>query len=202
MSSVSSLSAVILQMKRQLQYYVNLFTSQYKLSPNLNAWQTALMTPVDDLTTCIEQFNVAYDLDNAVGNQLDVLGELIGVSRIVPFQPSGGVSPVLDDSTYRLLLYATLAENSWDGTIVSLYKIWQTLFPAGYLSIHDNQNMTANIITTGTFTSIEMDLINHGLIVPRPEGVQYNSSGAGLGPYFGFDLNNTVIAGFNIGKFT
>src|SRR5277367_3412436 len=74
--------------KQPLSYYLNLFTSQYKNSPNLQAWQAVLMQPIDDLTTCMAGFNADYDLDTAIGVQLDTLGQIIGVSRTVPFQPS------------------------------------------------------------------------------------------------------------------
>jgi hypothetical protein len=203
MATVTPMTVQVRQMKQLLAYYVNLFTSQYKLSPNLIAWQTALMTPIDDLTTCIQQFNAAYDIDVAVGKQLDAIGELVGASRTVPFQPSGGVSPVLDDATYRILLYATIAKDHWDGTILSLYQIWRHLFPGGVLGVQDNQNMTANITIAGSFTSIEQDLIANGFIIPRPEGVLYNPPTAPVtGPFFGFDLETLVISGFDVGKWT
>lgn len=191
---------VVLELVQPLSYYLKLFTSQYQNSANLLAWQTALMTPLNDLANCLEGMNCAFDLDTAVGTQLDALGKLVGVSRTLPFQPSAGVSPVLDDATYRLLIRATMLENTWNGTMESLYAGWKQLFPNGTLIIQDNQNMTANILVSGTFTSIEIDLIEHGMIVPRPEGVLYNYIPPGAGPYFGFDLNTSTIAGFDTGK--
>jgi hypothetical protein len=186
--------------KQQLSYYMNLFTSQYRLSENLNAWQAALLKPLDDLTNCLQGIDIAYDIDNASGNQLDVIGELLGVSRTVPFQPSGGISPVLDDDTYRTLLYATQAKNNWDGKTTSLYPIWKFIFPNASLSIIDHQNMTADIVFSGNLSSIEQELILNGLIVPRPETVLYNPS-ATSSIIFGFDLNNATISGFDIGHF-
>jgi len=192
----------LLSLKQPMQYYLNLFTSQYRMSPKLNAWQAALLQPLDDLSNCLQTFNISYDIDNAIGSQLDVLGQIIGVSRTLPFQPSNGVSPILDDDTYRLLLYATQIKNTWDGTIESLYKAWQFLFPNGVMAILDNQNMTATITTSGNFTSIEQDLITKGYIIPRPEGVQYNPSGSGTtSGLFGFDRNDSTVAGFDVGKF-
>lgn len=187
--------------KQSLQYYLNLFTSQYKMSPRLNLWQAALMQPIDDLTNCLQTINIDYDLDNAFGVQLDVLGEIIGVRRTVPFQPSGGISPVLDDETYRTLLYATQAIDTWNGKTASLYPIWQFIFPGVSLIINDNQNMTAQINYGGpSLTSIEKDLIVNGMIVPRPETVQYIYSANTL-VLFGFDLNTSTVAGFDTGHF-
>jgi hypothetical protein len=106
----------------------------------------------------------------------------------------------LDDDTYRTLLYATQARNNWDGTTASLYPIWQFIFPGAHVNIIDHQNMTADITFSGNLSSIEKDLITNGLIVPRPETVLYNPS-ATSSIIFGFDLNTSVISGFNIGHF-
>lgn len=184
--------------KMPIGYYLSLFTSQYRNSSRLQAWAAKAWQPIDDLTNCLAFVSSNYDLSVAVGYQLDVCGQLIGQSRQVAFQPSGGVSPILDDDTYRLLLYARIAQNKWDGRLNSLYTIWKTLFPSGRLVINDNQNMTCTVILSGTFTSIIEDLIVNGYIVPRPEGVLYTYVYSTL-PIFGADLNNAYVAGADLG---
>jgi hypothetical protein len=180
-------------------YYANLLTSEYRMkSPKWVAWLQVCLEIVDDMQQCVAGFDAAFDLDTAVGVQLDVLGVIVGAARRVTFQPSGGVSPVLDDETYRTLLRATIARNHWDGLIDSLQGIWQNLFPGGRIVIQDEQNMTALIILTGAFSSILQDLIINGYIVPRPETVQYTYTFTTL-PIFGFDQDNAFIAGFDHG---
>lgn len=182
-----------------LGYYLGLFTSQYQTSPKLLAFALALIKPFTDAGVLLNQLNPAFSLDQAVGRQLDALGTVIGIGRVVGFQPTGGISPVLDDATYRILLKAKVAQNQWDGQAGSLWGIWQSLFPGGTIYITDNQNMTATIILTGSFTSIIQDLITNGYIVPRPETVQYTYTFATL-PLFGFDgTNPTFVAGFDVG---
>ena len=183
-----------------VSYYLSLFTSQYRLAPNLNAWTMALLGPLDDITTCLGGMTEAFDLDTAVGSQLDTLGIILGQNRTVGFQPSNGVSPVLDDTTYRTLLRAKIGFNQWSGLIGDLQPIWKSLFPTGTIVIHDNQNMTALIVLTGAFTSILQDLIVNGYIVPRPETVEFTYSFGQL-PILGFDSNNALIAGFDSGHF-
>jgi hypothetical protein len=180
-------------------YYMNLLTSEYKLAPNLNAWLEALLSPGNDTTNMIIGMTEAFDLDVATGVQLDVLGAIVGANRTVGFQPTGSVSPILDDDTYRLLIMATIAANQWDGTESALYPIWKSLFPAGNIVINDQQNMTAIVVLSGAFTSIVQDLISHGYIVPRPEGVLYNYVFSML-PVFGTDEDNSFIAGVDLGK--
>jgi len=180
-------------------YYSNLLTSEYKNSTKFNLWLNSVLGIATDISNCLQFITSAFDLDFAVGVQLNTLGVLVGVSRTVPFQPSAGVSPILDDTTYRLLIKATIANNQWNGTIGELYPIWSQLFPSGQITILDNQNMTATIIMTGTFSSIIQDLIRNDMIVPRPQAVQYTYN-FGVLPYFGFDRNDAYIAGFDSGK--
>lgn len=179
-------------------YYLSLLTSQYALSPKLNALLQVLLQKFDDVSQVLVKMDTALDLDAAVGAQLDMLGTVVAANRTVGFQPSGGVSPVLDDTTYRLYIKAKIAQNQWNGTLPSLYPIWATLFPSGKIIIIDNQNMTATITITGAFTSITRDLILNGYIVPRPEGVQYTYV-IGTLPFFGFGSSPGFIAGFGEG---
>lgn len=186
-----------------LGYYLNLVTSEYRppLAPKFTAWLPVLLGPLDDATNVLATMTEAFDLNVAVGAQLDILGNNNGISRTVPFQPSGGASPVLDDNTYRLLIRATIAQNRWDGELTSLQQIWKQLFPGGTITIIDNQNMTAVIILSGVFTAIIQDLITNGLIIPKPETVQYTYTFATL-PLFGYDENDAFIAGYDAGHWT
>lgn len=179
-------------------YYLSLITSQYQNSPKFLAWLTAALEIICDINACIRSVEANFDIDQAIGVQLDALGQIIGVGRAVPFQPTGGVSPVLDDATYRLLLNARIAQNQWDGQLASLYAIWTNLFPGGTIAVQDNQNMTATIFLAGITSSIVQDLVVNGLIVPRPEGVLYTYVVSPL-PAFGFDGVHTFIAGFDEG---
>ncbi len=184
-----------------LSYYMSLLTSEYRLAPNLNAWLETLLSPLNDTTNMLSQMTEAFDLEYAAGVQLDVLGAIVGANRTVNFQPSHGVSPVLDDTTYRLLIQATIAANQWDGTESALYPIWTALFPGGRIVINDNQNMSATVIMSGVFSSIIQDLIANGYIVPRPEAVEYTYVFSEL-PVFGLDESNAFIAGLDLGHFS
>ena len=186
-----------------IDYYLNLLTSEYQppSSPKLNAFLQVLLQKFDDISLCAVSMDTAFDVDLAVGVQLDMIGAIVGANRTVPFQPTGSISPVLDDNTYRIYIKAVAAANQWDGTIDSLQGIWEILFPGLTITIGDNQNMTVTIFLTGTYTSIVQQLITNGLIVPRPEGVLYNYVFGEL-PAFGLDLDNTLIAGLDTGYFT
>lgn len=178
-----------------LSYYIQRITSQYQMTILYKQWMAVLLQPLIDLTNCLYSFIYEFDLDTATGAQLDILGQIIGVSRIVPFKPTSPTdSSTLDDTTYRVLLRATLGANFWNGTIDGLQKLWQGLFPGGKLFVYDHQDMSFTVIMSGTFTSMIQDLIHHDMIVPRPEGVLVNYTFAGL-PIFGCDLDNAYLAG-------
>lgn len=182
-------------------YYTNLLTSEYAGAAKFQQWMTAVLSILNDISNLLSSISGQCDVDFATGVQLDIIGSIVGIGRTVAFQPSGGVSPVLDDTTYRLLIKSTIANNQWDGTIGSLYPIWNKLFPGGHIVIIDNQNMTADIILTGSFTSIIQDLITNGLIVPRPQTVAYQYFFGNL-PIFGFDRQDTFIAGWDTGNWS
>jgi Protein of unknown function (DUF2612) len=183
-----------------LGYYLTLLTSQYRGSVNLQAWLTACLQVIIDAAVLTGELVPAFDIDLAIGPQLDILGQLVGVGRGVSFQPSNGVSPVLDDRTFRVLIKAKIAQNQWDGTLSSLYTVWASLFPGGKITVVDNQDMTAFVSLSGSFTSILQDLIQNGYVVPRPEGVLYNIGFGGL-PMLGFDRDDAFVAGLDAGKF-
>jgi hypothetical protein len=140
-------------------YYLNLLTSEYSNSVKLQKLLYVLLKKFDDVSQCLVQMDTAFDLDSAVGAQLNMLGQVAGVSRVLPFQPSFGVSPVLNDATYRLLIKAKIGQNQWDGTQGTLYAIWINLFPTVSIAVGDNQNMTATLFIGGLPSSIIIDMI-------------------------------------------
>ena len=187
-------------------YYELLITSQYQQSINYLSWLGSVLQLLCDAQACLNTFPSAFTIATAVGAQLDILGTLIGVGRVLPFQPTGGISPVLDDPTYRILLQAKIIQNQFNGQYMgansTLWTAWQQLFPGGTIYVIDNQDMTANIILAGSFTSIIQQMILNHMIVPEAEAVQFNYSFASL-PLFGFDgINPTFIAGFDIGHWS
>jgi hypothetical protein len=184
--------------KLPMQYYLSLFSSEYQNSAKWLEWVRKDWQPFDDLTDLMSIMSGYFNVQTAIGVQLDTIGAIVGASRTLPFQPSNGVSPVLEDDTYRQLLLATIGINHWSSKLVDIYRIWKNVFPQGKLVINDNQNMTCTVIVSGSFSSIVLDMITHGFIIPRPEGVLYTYETTTL-PIFGADLNTAYVAGADIG---
>ena len=154
--------------------YTNRITSEHRNKPKFLATVTLSCQPYVDAQAVINQLVNVFDLDLAVGVQLDQVGLWIGISRVltVPlanvffswdttglgwdqgvwqgeFDPTTGVA-YLDDASYRAILKLRVAYNSWDGTNKGLASIlinlYPTLFPGSYLIFQDNANMTVTFI--------------------------------------------------------
>jgi hypothetical protein len=210
------------------QDYLDLFTSQYQNSPKLLHWARTFLDIVEDIRELAEvlplyfSFNRVISPESAesmtepgyltvksddfefvsfeacVGEQLDMLGEVIGRSRRVSFSLTDGSGSYLSDDSYRVLLKNQVIVNHWNGMSDTLSAFWKQAFPTGKIVIQDNQDMSLDIYLSGTFSSQILDLIVNGYIVPRPQGVDINYF-YGDTPFFGFDRQDDIIAGFDTG---
>lgn len=91
-----------------------LFT-QYQDASNLKNVITAIVTPIQDLETVIQQMNTQRSIFTAVGVQLDLLGTIIGLSR----------TPGTTDDDYRNQLLAQIKINTSDGQPEQVIQAYQ-----------------------------------------------------------------------------
>lgn len=154
--------------------YLKQVTSQYQSSPKFMAWMKHHIDTLDGAKEILKNFNFYYDIDEAVGTQLDTLGETVGRKRQLDFQPLNDSSPIMDDETYRLVIKTKIAMNMWDGLLESMYYIWDNIFEDINLEIEDKQDMTIDVYIVGFVNQIRQCLIQEGMIVPKPEGVTIN----------------------------
>ncbi len=150
--------------------YLNRITSEHKVRPKFMALVEARLKPFVELFELLEEIDKAFDLDTAEGNQLDIIGQYVGVSRLLDFQPNNA-EPLLPDPYYRMLLKARISLNNWDGSIEGIKKIWGDVFPEYEIQIVDNQDMTMEARIIGLETLFENELVQHGYITPKPMGV-------------------------------
>lgn len=74
------------------EYYESLITSEYRLAKKYKK-MVGDMTKYGLATdTAAESFQKAFDVETAEGDQLDTLGEIVGVSRTLDFEPPEGSS--------------------------------------------------------------------------------------------------------------
>jgi len=137
----------------------------------LLAWLGTNVEAVASVEEVMLSFDEEFDIENAVGVQLDKIGGIVGRQRLLDFQPSDGSSAMLEDDMYRIVLKAKVAINHWDGTIPGMYELWWNLLPDYKVFIQDNQNMTMTVFLEGYTPDLLIELIEHDYIIPRPQGV-------------------------------
>lgn len=182
--------------------YLALVTSEHNQKPRFMATVEASVAPFASLQATIRKFVRDFDLDSAVGVQLDAVGLWIGVTRrvAVPLDgfyftwddtvqtgwdngvwiglgdPLAGFTDLPDD-LYRAVLRSKIRANNWKGDVPGAYEIVQQAFPtlgAG-LTITDNQDMTMTVtIDDDALPAVELAIITQGYIPFKPAGVTAN----------------------------
>lgn len=164
------------------------------LITNYHASKERFFQHIDLITRPFTNISIAtsgmlnqFDLDKAVGEQLDILGLWIGRRRSIstpianvyfswdtagvgfdqgswqgPHDPDNGYTSLGDD-TYRLVLKAQIAINRWDGTVGSLEDLLESIFDGTgiEMQIIDNQDMsiTINAIALNGLINTSAELI-------------------------------------------
>jgi hypothetical protein len=211
-----------------LQSYLARITSEYANKPKFVAYVSALLQPLLDSQALLRSLTTAFDLDTAIGVQLDAVGQWVGRTRFVsqpianlyfsfdtvglgwdqgiwkgPFDPSDGLVR-LDDDTYRALLKAKVILNSWDGSIAEAAEALGLLLnnPSSIVTIQDNQDMTMTVGISGVVPSpLITALLQGGYLPINPEGVgvNYQITSINSVAIFGFDVSNATIDGWDRG---
>lgn len=70
-------------MSELTRYYEDLLIKQYWEKPNARAEIAAMVSPFTKAADVFQQIKDGFDLDQAVGAQLDIVGKIVGASRIV-----------------------------------------------------------------------------------------------------------------------
>ena len=65
--------------------YKKLLIIQYSDKPNALAQIQLTVSKLEEAYNLISSFETAFDLDTAIGKQLDIIGKIVGISRKVPF---------------------------------------------------------------------------------------------------------------------
>ena len=208
--------------------YLALVTSEHNERPRYVATVTATVSPYSKLFAVFQSFIVEFDIDTAVGVQLDILGEWVGRSRRIStpldgvyfawdgsalvgwdsgvwkgeFDPDTGIIDLPDDA-YRTLLKAKIAANSWDGTIPGAYDVWESIFVDSFLVIQDNQDMSMTVGIAGvSLSALDQALLINGYIPLKPAGVRvsYYAITPTPGKLFGWDVSGDAYAGWDEGQ--
>jgi hypothetical protein len=187
-----------------LSDYLGLITSWHSDKPRFMNTVAVLLQPMVDAQAMLAQMTADFDLDSAVGVQLDILGQWIGRSRFVEvpisgvffsfndgsgartgfnqgvwlgkYEPTDAIT-ALDDETYRTLLKLQAIANSWDGTLSQIYEAFNAVFPGVIVQDKGDTSgglMQCDVLIPGVELSSLMLAVLEQDFPIKASGVHYN----------------------------
>jgi hypothetical protein len=150
--------------------YQLLLLKQYfqkaKAKAEIGAWASAGF----DAFQLYEAFASAFDLDTAIGAQLDIIGKWVGIKR-------SQAGSALSDDDYRFLIRCKIGVNNVQAVMVSddgrsIQDIVRFVF-GNAAFVLDNQDMSLSLVLSED-TNIEHLLLVLKLgLLPKPQAVRY-----------------------------
>lgn len=209
-----------------LETYTRIITSEHQNKPKFMAMIRGVIGVLTRIQDLYASMIPLFDLGVAVGDQLDIIGQWVGISRNVNIPDAAGIyfewdgddyttgwdfgswAPAeapstivsLPDDAYRNLIRAKIAANSWNGTIEGAYAAWAQVFPTYTILIQDNQNMTMAIGIVGAIVdSMTLALLTGGYLPLKPEGVRITEYFIPVddGPLFAWDVESDYLGGWD-----
>lgn len=168
--------------------YRDLLIKQYWDKPNAKAEVAVLIDSWKKVFDFLGAFPAAFDVDEATGDRLDIIGRVVGIRRTSPFVP------VLSDADYRFYIKVKIAKNTGSAFLVSdsritVQEVIQTAF-SGDAYVSDNKNMTLTLYVAPSVDLARIQAIQALGLIPKPQGVRYSIIiQAAPGETFGFSSN-------------
>ncbi len=193
---------------------VNRIYAQYSTEPKAVEWYNIVPTISDELLTAYDDIKATYDIDSQAGEQLDVIGRVVvqprnidfpvdlivaecgddtkecGDSTATEFSALTGLDNTgLTDEQYKPVLKSKIQINTSDVTIDGIITAVNTILSNSFVSqLNDNEDMTFDIVITGTLTATEISLLNSVGFIPKPQGVGFG----------GYSLGHTNLGVFSL----
>lgn len=180
------------------EYYADLLILQYKTLPKARETIKALVKEAVADGILLDVIN-GFNLDSAVGVQLDTLGKYIGLNRQVKVNIGDTDTNILTDEQYRLLLKLKLISNTNFSSTSQIRAALYELFPND-IRLFDNRTM----IYEYELSTLWNDLVNVIIaeeLLPLPMGIGYNITVVPdlleLYGYYGYDGLNDNPNGYS-----
>lgn len=174
--------------------------AQYRTKPKAVAWYEITRKLAVELGSAIDAVRVMYNIDTAVGEQLNIIGRVVVVDRSfvgqVALDPGlfaltdgdefGDTEAVfaalyvdqdgqMSDELYRLVIKSKIIKNDSDASIESILYGMNFLLPnADVLRVTDGEDMSFSVEFYGNITNLERWALLNASLVPKPQGVRFN----------------------------
>lgn len=173
---------------------------QYKNAPKAVKWFGITNTIMDDLFTTSKKVTDSYNIDDNEGEQLNVIGRIVVLTRdilqdialtVTEFTSTSDTTKsefgdtsaqcsslqiqqdaTASDTYYRKMLKAKIEKNNGYATYDDIIKAVLKLEPNNQVKIIDNQDMTFQLRFRDQPEQSTLDIINNGDLIPRPAGVE------------------------------
>lgn len=173
--------------------------AQYADKPKAVSWFNITPTLSDEIAAVYDDVRSSYDIDQAVGEQLDVIGRIVVLDRgfesfvivdnVTVFgadndesqfggvgsqfeQITGGISGSTSDAIFRILIKSKIAKNNSDATLDGIVKALSYITSSTLITVVDNEDMTMSIAFGTELSELERFVFNTFDVVPRPQGVR------------------------------
>jgi hypothetical protein len=170
-----------------IEYYSNLLILQYQ-TDKIKSHMNAILKPLV-IFELIQSVKTGYDVETAIGIQLDSLGKIIGLGRNLT---DGETTTPLGDIDYRKYLKFKIIKNFSNYSLRSIDTMLYNFF-LNKVKCIDNFNMSAKYIIYNDLTLAK--ILKYENLFPKPMGVQlfiiaapsstkafsFNKSGCGWG---------------------
>lgn len=174
--------------------------AEYRNKPKSVAWYNITRSLATQLESVSQAVRVMYNIDTAVGEQLNIIGRIVVVDRsfVGSVQLFPGLFALTDgdefgdtnamfsgltidtdeqmsDDFYRLVIKAKIIKNNSDATADSILQGLNFLIPnADFIRLTDSEDMSFNVEFYGNITDLERYALLNATLVPKPQGVLFN----------------------------
>jgi Protein of unknown function (DUF2612) len=189
--------------------------SQYGNSPILLQLIKNMNEYIDPRADIDNFYNSVFNINTAKSFALDIWGRIVGIDRLLtipadikyfgfnnsgrepfnsaPFYNGDNVTQTysLTDDAYRRLILFKALSNITQSTAPALNQLISKLFEGrGRCFVQDDGNMHIHYVFEFTLTNVEMAILTHSNITPKPAGVAVEFYQIVNKKYFGFYGSN------------
>jgi len=146
---------------------------QFQGKTNIDAIIRAFSKQLQEVAEIFDQLKEATNLDDAIGINLDNIGEIAVLSRSEAYVVLGTKSKVIDDEVYRKVLQYKVLKNTCDGTYYDLMNSIMMLFNTKTIYYKEDPNYPATAFIS--IDELNLDDTDPGLgttLAIKPSGVR------------------------------
>lgn len=143
---------------------------QYRDKPKLQQIIKTYLDIFDTLKQAANQIRSLHDIDKNTGKQLDDIGSILNVKR--PFITIDGVTELLEDTYYKILLKAKAAKGASNTTLDNYVELLEYITNSK-VHVADYKNMSFRIVFEKNMTDKDKVFFDNFDVIPAPLGVEY-----------------------------